>query len=244
LKSTPKLQTELQARQALIEQALSLDRLGINHGKSGNLSLRWHRSSLPQGQGLLITPSAIAYEALEAEDLVWLSLHDDPPRIDGKLKPSSEWQMHRDLLRARPDCMAVVHTHSLYATALSCMPKVQREGIPAFHYMVAASGADRIACADYAGFGTAALSEAMLRALGSEARACLLAHHGVIASGEDLAAALGLAKEVEMLAAMYSQCLSLGGPALLSQEAMDAVLKAFVGYRQANQVACEASSSE
>ncbi|NCV90458.1 MAG: hypothetical protein EBW19_09780, partial [Betaproteobacteria bacterium] len=101
-----------------------------------------------------------------------------------------------------------------------------------------------IACADYAGFGTAALSEAMLRALGSEARACLLAHHGVIASGEDLAAALGLAKEVEMLAAMYSQCLSLGGPALLSQEAMDAVLKAFVGYRQANQVACEASSSE
>jgi L-fuculose-phosphate aldolase len=223
--------TEFEARQALIEQALSLNRLGINHGKSGNVSLRWHRSSKVQGEGLLITPSALAYEKLEPQDLVWISLQDDPPRFDGELKPSSEWRMHRDLLRARPACRAVVHTHSLHASALSCMPKIQQEGIPAFHYMVATSHANRIPCARYARFGSEDLSQAMLEALHPQARACLLAHHGVIAAGEDLESALALAQEVEALATMYSHCLALGGPAVLSEEAMQAVQQAFLGYR-------------
>ncbi|MBU6286175.1 MAG: class II aldolase [Betaproteobacteria bacterium] len=223
--------SEVQARQALIGQALSLNRLGINHGKSGNVSLRWDRSNKVQGEGLLITPSGLAYENLEPQDLVWISLQDDPPRFDGDLKASSEWRMHRDLLRARPECRAVVHTHSLYASALSCMPKVQQEGIPAFHYMVATSHANRIACARYARFGSEDLSQAMLEALQAHARACLLAHHGVIAAGEDLASALALAQEVEALAMMYSQCLALGGPAILSEQAMQAVHQAFVGYR-------------
>ena len=244
MKPTPDIHTELEARQALIEQALNLNRLGINHGKSGNVSLRWHRSAKAQGEGLLITPSAIAYEKLKAQDLVWISLQDDPPRVDGHYKPSSEWRMHRDLLCARPDCMAVVHTHSLYASALSCMPNIQREGIPAFHYMVAMSRANRIACASYARFGSDDLSQAMLKALEPDARACLLAHHGVIAAGEDLASALGLAQEVEALAMMYSQCLALGGPAVLSEQAMQAVHEAFVGYRNPDLKAQEQQSTE
>lgn len=249
MKTATTLETEWQARQALIVQALSLNRLGINHGKAGNVSLRWHRSEGVQGkgvqgegvqgEGMLITPSAVDYEDLEPEDLVWMSLDEDPPRIDGRLKPSTEWAMHRDLMRARPDCSAVVHTHSLHASALSCLEKIQREGIPPFHYMIATSRVSRIACAPYARFGTQALSQGMLNAMQGGARACLLAHHGVIAIGETLSSALSLAQEVEAIAMMYSQCLALGGPALLDENAMAEVLEAFVSYRSA-----EASDSK
>lgn len=239
------LQSELQARQALIAQALAMQERGINHGKAGNVSLRWHRSGTPQGAGFLITPSAHAYDQLEPADIVWVSLLPDPdqvpadksavpfdtPVFDGERKASSEWRMHRDLLRARPELAAVVHTHSRHAAALSCMPRVQREGIPAFHYMIALSGASHIACAAYARFGTQALSRAMLAALPGQAKACLLAHHGVIAAGEDLASALALAEEVEALAAMYAITLALGGPALLDSTSMDAVQQAFSAYR-------------
>ena len=124
------------------------------------------------------------------------------------------------------------------------MPNIQREGIPAFHYMVAMSRANRIACASYARFGSDDLSQAMLKALEPDARACLLAHHGVIAAGEDLASALGLAQEVEALAMMYSQCLALGGPAVLSEQAMQDVHEAFVGYRNPDLKAQEQQSTE
>jgi L-fuculose-phosphate aldolase len=228
----------------LIAHACAMNTLGINHGKAGNVSLRWDRSNTPQGAGLLITPSALAYDQLEPRDIVWLSMRPDPDRVgmdsetppdtpvfDGERRASSEWRMHRDLLRARPELAAVVHTHSRHAAALSCLPRVQSEGIPPFHYMIALSGAPRIACAGYARFGTKALSEAMLAALAGGAKACLLAHHGLIAAGHDLPSALALAEEVEALAAMYAITLTLGGPAILDQAAMDAVEQAFAAYR-------------
>ena len=243
--STPPGLTELQARESLIEHALAMNALGINHGKAGNLSLRWDRSHRPQGAGFLITPSAVAYQRLKADDIVWVSLQADPDRsvpgseaarrdlpvFDGERKASSEWRMHRDLLRARPELGAVVHTHSRHAAALSCLAKVQKEGIPAFHYMIALSGQSRISCAAYASFGTQALSDAMLAALPEGAKACLLAHHGLIAAGEDLPTALALAEEIEALAAMYALTLQLGGPAILDAAAMDTVHKAFADYR-------------
>lgn len=236
--------TEFQARQQLIDHARAMNALGINHGKAGNVSLRWDRSKTPEGAGLLITPSALAYDRLQPRDIVWVSMRPDPdlvatdsetlpdtPVFDGGRRASSEWRMHRDLLRARPELSAVVHTHSRHAAALSCLAKVQREGIPPFHYMIALSGASRIACAAYARFGTQALSEAMLAALAGGAMACLLAHHGLIAAGPDLPSALALAEEVEALAAMYAITLTLGGPAILENPAMDAVEQAFAAYR-------------
>ncbi len=105
---------------------------------------------------------------------------------------------------------AVVHTHAPFATTLACLER----GIPAFHYMVAVAGGVDIRCAPYATFGTQALSDHALAAL-EDRRACLLAHHGMIAVGADLDAALALAVEVETLAQMYWQALQVGEPALL-----------------------------
>jgi ribulose-5-phosphate 4-epimerase/fuculose-1-phosphate aldolase len=64
-------------------------------------------------------------------------------RYYGPLLPSSEWRMHFDIYRSRPEAMAVVHAHPTYCTALSA----QNKGIPSFHYMVAMAGAKEIKCA-------------------------------------------------------------------------------------------------
>jgi L-fuculose-phosphate aldolase len=143
----------------------------------------------------------------------------------GAGKPSSEWRFHRDILAARPDVGAVVHTHSRYATALACL---QRD-IPAFHYMIAAAGGDTIRCAPYALFGTQELSDLALQAL-RERKACLLGNHGMIALGADLKAALALTLEVESLAQQYWTALQLGEPHILSSRQMQAVMEKFKSY--------------
>jgi len=103
-------------------------------------------------------------------------------------------------------------------------------GIPAFHYMVAVAGGD-VRCAQYATFGTQALADQALAALDGR-KACLLAHHGVIACGSDLDQALALAIEVENLARTYVIVRSLGEPKLLTADEMARVLERFDEYGQ------------
>lgn len=203
-------------RKALIETARAMNAIGINHGRSGNVSVRF-------GDGLLITPSGVEYAALKPADIVELAL--DGTVRDSRLLPSTEWPFHTAIMAARPDAGAIVHTHSPMATALSCL----RRDIPAFHYMVAAAGGDSIRCADYATFGTQALSDNALAALDGR-RACLLANHGVIAMGATLPAALALAQEVEMLAGQYQRALQVGEPVILPAEEMARVLEKFESY--------------
>jgi L-fuculose-phosphate aldolase len=125
---------------------------------------------------------------------------------------------------------AVVHAHAPHCTALACLPAVQRDGIPAFHYMVAAAGGADVRCAPYATFGTQALSDHAIAALDGR-RACLLAHHGMIAVGATLDAALALAVELEWIARTYALALSLGGPAVLPADEMARVAAKFADYR-------------
>ena len=202
-------------RAAIVETCLRMNAEGLNQGTSGNVSVR-------AGQGMLITPSGVPYEDMTPAMVVEV---DAEGRAAGPLKPSSEWRMHLDIYRARAEAGAVVHVHSTHATALSCL----RQGIPAFHYMVAVAGGDRIACADYATFGTQALSDAMLRALEGRS-ACLLANHGQIAFGETLAKALWRAGEVEVLARQYAVSRGLGEPAILGPDEMARVLALFATY--------------
>jgi len=223
---------EDQARQALLETACALGPAGLGHGSSGNVSLRWDRSA---SAGLLITPSAIPFEQCTIDDLVWMALDAQPaqgqPRgLDGLRRPSSEWRFHHDLYAGRKELQAIVHAHAPQAAMLSCLPRVQQEGIPAFHYMVALAGGADIRCAPYALFGTAELSFCVMQAMQAR-KACLLAHHGLIAAGNSLQSALALAVEVEWLSAAYARALALGGPALLDADQMAQVLARFADYR-------------
>ena len=121
--------------------------------------------------------------------------------------------------------MAVVHVHSTYATAMACL----RREIPAFHYMIGVGGGDSIRCSDYAEFGTEALSTTMLKALESRS-ACLLANHGQIVFGANLAQALWRAGEVETLAHQYWAASLAGKPVILSGTEMSSVLARFKTY--------------
>lgn len=209
-------------RCAVITTALKMNQLGINHGKSGNVSAR-------TADCFVITPTGIDYEKLQPESIVEMKIDgSELGTYAGTILPSSEWRFHRDIYAARSDVQAIVHTHSIAATAIA----VHGIDIPAFHYMVAAAGGDSIRCAPYATFGSQELSDHAVIAL-RDRQACLLAHHGVIACGASLDKALSLAVEVETLAAMFLAARSIGGDVpLLSDAEMFIVLEKFRLYGQ------------
>lgn len=205
-------------REEVIATALRMNVVGINHGKSGNVSTR-----LPGGSGaFLITPTGIDYDEIAPEQIVEVQKDG---QVSGDTQPSSEWRFHRDIYAARDDIDAIVHTHSVHATTLA----VHGRDIPAFHYMVAAAGGTDIRCAPYATFGSQALSDAAVAAL-RDRKACLLAQHGMIACGANLKKVLALAVEVETLSQMYWQALQIGMPPVLSEAEMHIVLDKFKRY--------------
>lgn len=200
---------------AVVAAVRLLAERGLNQGASGNVSVR-------AGDGFVVTPSGVAADRLEPGQLVRMDMGGG---WSGRWKPSSEWRFHRDIYAARPDCGAVVHCHSPAATALAVLSRP----LPAFHYMVAIAGGADVRCAPYATFGTQDLSDGALAALDGR-RACLLAHHGMIALGRDLAQAVDVAVEVEFLCDLYLRLLPLGEPPVLSAAEMAVVIEKFKSY--------------
>jgi L-fuculose-phosphate aldolase len=212
--------TAAQGRRAVAGTVRWLMARGLYAGTSGNVSARTSR-------GLVITPSAVPCDDVDAASAVVLTVSGEPPRgARGPHAPSTEWRIHRDIYMNRPEVGAVVHTHSTFATALSCL----RRSIPAFHYMVAKAGGDDIRCARYATYGTAALSRNALVALAGGRRACLLANHGLLALGADLASARLLAEEMEALCAQYIHAHAAGQPVTLPAREMARVRASFAVY--------------
>ena len=201
--------------QQVIDTCLAMNTHGINQGSAGNVSLRCR-------DGFLITPSGMPYDRLTPDDIVFVDLDGKP---SGALRPSSEWRMHRDIYAQRPEAGAVLHAHSTFATALSCL----RIDIPAFHYMIAVAGGADIRCADYALFGTQQLSDNMLVALEGR-RACLLGTHGMICFHDDIERALWLGIEVETLARQYWHARQAGDPVILNDAQMQEVIASFADY--------------
>ena len=107
-------------RRAVVAACLEMNRLGLNQGTSGNISVRC-------GAAMLVTPTATPYDRLSPDMLASMLLADEAGRFSGPKAPSSEWRFHRDIYRARPDVGAIVHCHATYSTVLSML----RLGIPA-----------------------------------------------------------------------------------------------------------------
>jgi L-fuculose-phosphate aldolase len=205
-------------RRAIVRAARHLERSGLTHGTSGNVSVRVR-------DGFLVTPTGVAPDMLSASDVV-LCGADGTPAARQRV-PSSEWHIHRDVYAARQDAGAVVHTHSPYATAIACL----RQALPAVHYMIAATGGEDVRCAEYATFGTAELSRNVLSALDGR-QGCLLANHGVVALGETLDRAMGVCLEIERVAHIYWLTLAAGAPCLLAGDEMARVVERFRAYGQ------------
>lgn len=202
-------------RESLLNNFKKLAELGLNKGTSGNASVRTDK-------GFLVTPSGMAIEQLSAANMVEVNMAGQAISAG---KPSSEWRFHRDIYQARPEVHAIVHTHSMFATSLSCL----RQDIPPFHYMIAVAGGKDIRCSEYALFGTQALSDAAIAAL-QDRKACLLANHGMIAIGKTLDQALSVAMEVETLCEQYWRALQIGQPKILSDQEMAEVFEQFKDY--------------
>ena len=206
-------------RQQLIAAARGMEPARLNRGTSGNLSVRAVENG---AAGFLITPSGMPYATLNPEDIVFMH-HDGRPA--GLREPSSEWRIHRDIYAARPEAQAILHAHSPFATSLACL----RREIPPFHYMIARFGGNTLRCADYATFGTQALSDAAIAAL-QDRSGCLLANHGMLVFGRDPAHALALAVELEELCEQYWRSSQLGAPVLLDSAEMARVQEKFASY--------------
>lgn len=210
--------SEYELRQSLIDACRRMNVLGINQGTSGNISIR-------HGGMMLISPSATPYEEMQPDMVAVMPIEGEYGTWTGPRKPSTEWRFHLDILRARPEVNAVVHTHATFATVLA----IHRRSIEACHYMIAAFGGADIRCAPYATYGTRELSEHALKAL--EGRmGCLLANHGMIVLGESLDKAMWRAVELETLARQYYHSLLLGNPHILSRQEIDETLSGFASY--------------
>ena len=206
---------EYDHRRDIIAHCLKMNSSGLNQGTSGNLSVRW-------ADGMLVTPSGVAYDALQPEDIVFMKLDGS---YEHALAPSSEWRFHRDIYAAKSEVGAVVHAHPTHCTALA----IRGMEIPAVHYMIACAGGPNIRCAGYHTYGTAELSQAAIVAL-KDRTGCLLANHGMIATGPTLAKAMWLAIEMETLARQYIMALQLGGPNILPDDEIARVVAKFKNY--------------
>jgi L-fuculose-phosphate aldolase len=195
-----------------IAQRMTADRLVV--GTSGNVSVRC-------GDLVAVTPSGVDYDELEVADIPLVDL--DGAVVEGERKPTSELPMHLTAYQ-RHDAEAVVHTHSLHATALSLL----RNEVPAVHYQLAEFGGT-VRVAEYATFGSDRLAEAMSEALTGRT-GCILRNHGTITIGATLPQAYNRARQLEWLCELWLTASRVGAPSLLSDAELARCAEQFAGY--------------
>ncbi|AHU89690.1 class II aldolase/adducin family protein [Trueperella pyogenes] len=188
----------------LCEIAKRAQRDGLCKHKSGNFSIRDQESGL-----FVVSPTGLDRDLLSTRDVVVMNLDAEVLENESGLRPTSEVLMHIAIYKARPDVTAIVHTHSMYATAMS----VLNRPIPAIVYEVANLGLTkaRIPVVPYARPGTQTLAEYVSETV-HEADCMLLAQHGTVAvdSGNIYEAFLK-ASYIEELAELYHHTLTANG---------------------------------
>lgn len=195
----------LARKQEIIATCLKLEELGFTIGTYGNVSAR-------VTEGLLVTPSRVDYAAMTPEDIVTVSLSGEV--LNGIRLPSSEMDVHRLVYVNRPDVGGVIHSHSLYATALSCL----HDTVPVMVEEQSQVIGDEIRCTQYVPAGQhLALGEEVARALGSS-NAVLLANHGTLSCGRSLAEALFATRITERIAQMRLMTLGSGSIVPIPEE--------------------------
>lgn len=209
----------LRERNEIVRFGRKMVTSGLTVATGGNLSV------VDRGQGLIaITPSGVDYFEMKPSQVAVVTMEGE--KVQGRGKPSSELPLHLALYRKRGDVQAVVHTHSLYATTVASLGWE----IPSFHYLVGFSG-KKVPLAPYATFGSGELARNVAEALEGY-NAVLMASHGMVAVGDNLAGAFTVAEIVEYLARVYCQVKTLGEPSLLPDEEMGRVIEKFKHYGQ------------
>ncbi|MFV0504010.1 MAG: L-fuculose-phosphate aldolase [Lachnospirales bacterium] len=186
----------------------------LTTGSGGNISILDRKHKL-----IAITPSGILYNELTPKDVIVVDM--DGNIVDGKNKPSSEINMHLAVYKNRKDVNSVVHTHSVYATAVACMGW----DLEPLHYLIAVAGIE-VKCAKYATYGTQELADNAIEALGNRG-ACLLGNHGLLAVGDSLSGAFSVAEHLEYVAQLTCITKQWGHVNILSHEQIHNVMDKF-----------------
>lgn len=210
-----------QAREDIVRYGKKLIEDDMTNGTTGNISI------FDRDLGLMaISPSGMPYSETEPSDIVILDL--DGNVVEGNRKPSSEYNLHSAFYKRRPDISAVVHCHSTYCTTLACM----NVPLQSVHYELAFANVPTLPLVPYYTYGTTELADAAGEALGNEAKALLLANHGMCAMDSDIEKAYQLALAVEWCAKIQYMTMCAGEPHVLTDAEMEVVIQKFKGYGQ------------
>ena len=203
-------------KKKIVEITKNCIREKLNLNSEGNVSVKYDNQ-------IFMTPSAINGLSLKESDICELSLKG---KDKGKRKPSTESGLHIKIYESFENINSVVHTHSMWASIISCM----RLDIPPFHYMVAEFGGDNIPCADYATFGTDELGDKTVKALKGR-RGCLLSNHGQVTIGKNLDEAFNLSKALEKISKQFYFCYLSKNCKILNKKEMKKIVKLFSNYK-------------
>lgn len=205
-------------RKLIVKYGRKLIDSRLTVGTGGNVSIFNRETGY-----MAISPSGIKYYEMKEEDVVIMDLEGNV--IEGQLKPSTEFEMHSIVYRNRDDVNAMIHTHALYATTISCL----NEGLPAIDYLVAHSGGKDIRCAEYASYGTKEIAVNALAAMEGR-NAVLLANHGINVVGGNIEKTFAVTEQLEFCCRLYWQARSIGNPVILPDDEMERMVRRFKGY--------------
>lgn len=194
-------------RQEIVTYAQRMYDEKLVSATSGNISVR-----LPdRSDAFAITPGSESYQTMKPERIVVMTIDGDILSCPEGARPSSEWRLHAELYRMKPEVHAVVHTHSPYATAFAAL----REEIPLVLAEMQPWLGGSVEVAGYAALGTMDVARNTALAIGSKG-ACLMANHGVAAVADTLYLAYVRACYVEDAAKIIHLARSIGKPCEIS----------------------------
>jgi len=192
-------------RAEVAQTALGLLTSGLIVNTSGNVSIR-------VGEHIVITPSGRDYSSLTPGDIAVVNTKGEV--VDGEMLPSSETPLHLAVYESNPDVAAIVHAHSVYATAISTI----LDQLPTIHYQMTDLGG-AVPVAPYRTFGTDELAAVTSQALQGRS-AVIMKNHGSITTAETVDKALGRCITLEWCSKVYLKALSGGSPNILSADEM------------------------
>ena len=203
-----------EVRQEIVRVCRELSTAGLVVGTAGNVSVR-------SGDLVAVTPSGLEYADMSA-DVVGVHRLDGTP-VEAALEPTSELPLHLAIY-AETEAAAVVHTHSIAATAVSTLA----DELPAIHYYVAMFGGP-VRVSPYATYGTDQLARNVVAALRGRT-ACIMGSHGAVTIGPDLKTAHTRSLYLEWLSELYLRATAAGEPRLLPPEEIEAVARKLATY--------------
>ncbi len=180
------------ARTQIVEFGKSLFDRQLTGGSTGNISVKI-------GDRVLMTPTGSSMGTLDGDRLSVIT--EEGEHVGGD-RPTKESVLHLAVYNARPDASAIVHLHSPYSVAVSCLDGIDTDNMlpPVTAYYVMRVG--KLPVVPFFPPGATDLADAV----GEQAKdhhAIMLAHHGPVVAGKDLPSAVDAIEELEQTARLY-----------------------------------------